>query len=226
MNKTETIEQRAQEMLQSYASKVELNKDYEFDMAMCWTQVHRYMEARSSYRRVLEDFLHRGKVALWFRCDQPNWLADTYVMADQPASYDRAYQELAAWRQIRGDRGLSFLYSYALIHVVGRRDSEAVQFVPGMLAFPKSKWTFAAGKAIQAIVERKQESFDAALGELLLAHRGMAKFGDLRWAAEGLLCLPAMSLSKMAMDRGMTVNVESEYLSKGYLEYLRIGLSA
>jgi len=62
----------------------------------------------------------------------------------------------------------------------------------------EAKWTFAAGKAIQAIIERNQEAFDAALGELLLAHRGMAKFGDSRWAAEGSLCLPAMSLSRMA----------------------------
>jgi hypothetical protein len=57
--------------------------------------------------------------------------------------------------------------------------------------------------------------------DLLLAHRGMAKFGGLRETPEGYLCLPAMALSKVALDCGMVVNVESEFFSQGYLEYLQ-----
>jgi hypothetical protein len=48
----------------------------------------------------------------------------------------------------------------------------------------------------------------------------MAKFGGLRETPEGFLCLPAMSLSKMALERDLLISVESEYLSKGYLDYL------
>ena len=49
----------------------------------------------------------------------------------------------------------------------------------------------------------------------------MAKFGGLRETPEGYLCLPAMALAKVAIDRGMAVGVENEYLSKGYLEFLQ-----
>lgn len=48
----------------------------------------------------------------------------------------------------------------------------------------------------------------------------MAKFGGLRETAEGFLCLPAMSLAKVALARKMAVDAHSEYLSSGYLDYL------
>jgi hypothetical protein len=55
---------------------------------------------------------------------------------------------------------------------------------------------------------------------LIEAHYGMAKFGGLRETAEGFLCLPAMSLAKVALARKMAVDAHSEYLSSGYLDYL------
>jgi len=76
------------------------------------------------------------------------------------------------------------------------------------------------GEAIRAIVEHDQTAFDAALGGLLRVHQGKAKFGGLRETPEGFLCLPGMSLSALALERGLEVNPESEYLSKGYLDYL------
>jgi hypothetical protein len=48
----------------------------------------------------------------------------------------------------------------------------------------------------------------------------MAKHGDLRWTAEGLLCMPAMSLAYVARKRDLKVEIENDYLSIGYLEYL------
>lgn len=74
---------------------------------------------------------------------------------------------------------------------------------------------------MQAITKQAQTVLDSALGVVLQAHRGMAKFGALRETPEGYLCLPAMALAKLALDRGMAVSVENEYLSKGYLEFLQ-----
>jgi hypothetical protein len=97
----------------------------------------------------------------------------------------------------------------------------ALGYAHGLFATPKLKDLYAAGQAVQAIMERNQTAFDSALAVVLQAHRGMAKFGGLRETPEGYLCLPAMALTKVAMDRGMVVNVESEYLANGYLQYLK-----
>ena len=90
----------------------------------------------------------------------------------------------------------------------------------GLFNKPKVKYTFAAGRIIKSVIEHCQPGFDEALSDLLKAHRGMAKFGGLRETPEGFLSLSAMSLSKIALERGLEVNVESEYLAQGYLDYL------
>ena len=79
---------------------------------------------------------------------------------------------------------------------------------------------FAVGEVLEGIVQRNQQRFDNALEHLLLAHRGMAKFGSLRETPLGYLCLSAMCLAKLARERGLTINAESEYLSQPYLDFL------
>jgi hypothetical protein len=103
---------------------------------------------------------------------------------------------------------------------MAERDEKAKDCVPGLLKKPKIKDTFAMGQIIAAIIGRDQLAFDTAMDSLLKAHRGMAKFGGLRETPEGFLCLPGMSLSAIALERGMEVNAESQYLSRGYLDYL------
>ena len=151
---------------------------------------------------------------------QPNWLVDTFVMADRPRLFRRVCGEIELYKSdYRGD-SLVAHYSYAVVNLISRCDGEAAEHVPPLLARPKEKRMHACGAVIQAVIERDQSAFVEALSRLLDAHRGMAKFGGLRETPEGFLCLPAMSLSKMALERGMVVDVESEYLSKGYLGYL------
>jgi tetratricopeptide (TPR) repeat protein len=187
-------------------------------VAICLTQLGKYPNAQHFYDLALEGFLKDRRA--WHGSSQPNWLVDTYVLANRPGLYSQVREEIEAYRQDRRGGSLVALYSYALVRLVSDEDRDADDYVPGLLKDPKIKWTFGMGKTIKAIIERDQQAFDAALDGLLKAHRGMAKFGGLRETPEGFLCLPAMSLSKMALERGMKINSESEYLSKGYLEYL------
>ena len=185
--------------------------------AICLTQLGHHADAKHLYGLAILSFLTDG---FWRTTSEPNLLVDTCVLADRLDLCPRVLGELEAYKLDPRGTSLVALYAYAVVRLVGDRDEEAREHVPGLLAVPRVKDTYAMGKTIQAIIEGDQPSFDAALEELLKAHRGQAKFGGLRETPEGYLCLPAMSLSKLAWEKGMTINAESEYLSKGYLEYL------
>jgi Immunity protein 49 len=148
-------------------------------------------------------------------------LVDAYLLANQPESWSRLSAEVEAYKQDRRGGSLEALYADSIACLLSSRDEEALGYALNLLKKPKVKWTFAAGKAIQALIERDQPGFDQALEELLKAHRGMATVGGIRESPEGFLCLQAMSLARLAGDRGMVVHAESEYLNKGYLHFLR-----
>jgi tetratricopeptide (TPR) repeat protein len=200
--------------------KEQTNRGYDVLMvAICYTQLGEYTRAKLHYGRALEDFLRdrRG----WHGISMPELLVHTYILAGQPDVYSQVSAEIEAYKlDYRGTSPAAF-YAYAVLYLIAGKDQEAANCVPGIQKRPKQwKETYAQGKTIRALVERDQTAFDQALQELLLVHRGIAKFGELRESPEGFLSLSAISLSKMGLDRGMAINAESEYLSKGYLTYL------
>jgi tetratricopeptide (TPR) repeat protein len=211
------IKQRYQQALETWGNDPDTGST-RLMVAICYTQLGEYPQAKLHYGRALDVFLRNRKD--WHGMSLPDRLVDTYILAGQPDVYPQVSAEIEAYKlDYRGASPLA-LYAYAVLCLVTGKDQEAGSYVPGLLKRPKYKWITALGATIKAIIERDQASFDQALQGLLLAHRGMAKFGDLRESPEGFLSLAAMSLSKMALDRGMAINAESEYLSKGYLSYL------
>jgi tetratricopeptide (TPR) repeat protein len=186
-------------------------------VAICLTQLERYPDARSTYDLALQSSF---KDRLWHMSSEPNLLVNIYMMAGRPDLYARTWKEVEAYKSDRRGKSLWALYAYAMIRLMSGKDEEAYDYALGLLKKPTVKDTFAMGQTIQAIVECSQDAFDVALADLLNVHRGMARFGGLRGTPEGYLCMPAMSLSRIALERGMQVNTESEYLSRGYLDYL------
>lgn len=186
-------------------------------VAICLTKLERYAEAKRFYGSALHAML---KDRWWHRIGQPDWLVNTYVLAGEGSLYSRVLKEIEDYKlDYRGDSLYAF-YAYGAVYLLDSKDSQAWDYVPKLLAKPRVKLTFSAGKVIEAILEQSQPAFDAAFDGLLKAHRGMAKFGDLRESPEGFLSLWAMSLTKIALQRGLLVDTESEYLSKAYLDYL------
>jgi hypothetical protein len=186
-------------------------------VAICLTKLGDYPNALHHYALSLRSSLEDR---LWHLSGEVNELVDTLVLSNESSLVSRVLDEVEEYKlDPRGDSLLP-LYAYALACLITSRDEMAGDYVPGLLKKPKIKDTFAMGKTIKAIIGRNQAEFDAAFDDLLRAHRGRAKFGALRETPEGFLCLPAMSLAKMALRRSMKVNSESEYISKGYLDYL------
>lgn len=201
-----------------YLKKPGAKSDIYLYIAICLVQLDNPKEAKRHFGKAVKEFL---KDRFWHRTSQPNWLVDTWVLSGKAGPQPKVMAEIEAYKQDRRGNSLVALYSYALMRLVLDRDSEVQEYVDGLLREPKVKYTYPMGRLIQAIVTRDQLAFDAALDDLLKAHRGMAKYGGLRETPEGYICLPAMSLSLVAMRRGMAINAESEYLPKNYLEYLQ-----
>ena len=185
--------------------------------AICLTKLGDYPEAQKAYSTSLRSALVDR---LWHLSGEINELVDTLVLSNDSSLLPRVLDEVEAYKLDRRGDALYPLYAYAITCLLVGEDDRANDHVVGLLNKPKIKDTFATGLTIRAIVERDQSAFEAALDGLLRAHRGRAKFGGLRETPEGYLCLPAMALSKLALDRGMQVELDNEYLSRGYLDHL------
>jgi tetratricopeptide (TPR) repeat protein len=190
---------------------------FQLMVAICLTQLGDYPNAQSFYRLSLASAYSDRQ---WQFTGIMHGLVDTYVLANQPESLPRLLAEIEAYKQDRKGNSLEALYAYSMACLLSRRDEEADPYLHGLLRKPKFRWTHAAGKAIEGLVERDQPRFDQALDELLKAHRGMATVGGIRESPEGFLCLQAMSLARLAIERSLTVSAESEYLNNGYLRFL------
>jgi len=187
-------------------------------IAISLTQLGKFTKALHSYRQSVQGFLNDRKA--WLGTGQPNWLVYSYILANQADLHPKVCEELEAYKQHPGGDSLVAFYAYGMLHLMSGDDNGASVYVPKLTKNPRHKWIFAAGKTMQAIVEQSQVDLRESLHGLLIAHQRLAKFGSLRETPEGFLCLPAMVLSRVALDRGMEVDLESEYLSRGYLNYL------
>lgn len=215
-NDTAAKRQRYTQALEVFSQRPD-DSAFKLMVAICLTQLGDYPSARSFYRLSLTAAFTQRQ---WSRMGVMHCLVDTYVLANQPDALPRLSAELEAYKRDRRGGSLEALYAYSVVNLLSARDGEAAGYVLGLLKKPKVKWTYAAGKTIQAIIDRDQPGFDQALEELLRAHRGMATVGGIRESPEGFLCLQAMSLARLAGERGMAANAESEYLNKDYLQFL------
>jgi hypothetical protein len=187
----------------------------EMCVAIIYTKLGEYFNALKSYRSALKGFLEIRRS--WM--GQINWVIDCFILAHQPSLYvhvSNVIEDYAAERR----RALMGYYSSAVIRLVGGEDKNAMYYVSELLKRSKIKDTCALGRTIESIIKMDQPYFNEALKDLLQIHNGRAKFGSLRESPEGFMSLSAMSLSKIALERGLTINIENEYLSKGYLEFL------
>lgn len=189
-------------------------------VAICYIKLGKYSEALEHFRAALHGFLEDPLQSFWRRSGQVNFLVDCYSMANQPDLYPQVFENTEEYHLDRRSRALMPQYAFSVIRLISGKDQEITDYVANLLKKPKIKLTYAMGKTIEAILELHQSTFNVELSNLLKAHRGMAKFGGLRETPEGYLCLRAMSLAKIALARGMSIDVESEYLSKRYLDFL------
>lgn len=156
----------------------------------------------------------------WKGGGEPNLLVDVWMMSNQNKLFDKVNKEIEGYQKSRTI--INPMGSYALC-ILGLSKSISTDFSPHINTLkkkPKYKDLYSIGNAIESILEMDEIGLQNSLYDLLKSHAGMAKHGALRESAEGLICLSAMSLGLAAQKRGMSLNIENEYFSMGYLNYL------
>jgi hypothetical protein len=188
-------------------------------MAICLSQMGDHVGALSSYRLALDSFLADRRS--WLNCSRPDWLVFSAVLAGLPAAYALVRAELEAYWLLPGGSSLIASQAFAVSGLMSGEDMRALSPLDSLMRHPEVAWTVGFCRAVRGIVERRPADLDEGLRELLAAHRGQVRLGLVAWAPEGYLCLPAMALGMLAPDRGLALQVESEYLAPEYLAYLR-----
>ena len=189
--------------------------------AICHTQYKQYKLARRLFVKATLKFVEQPK--LWQGAGQPNQMVDSYILANQRHLFPSVNGILKHYKNHENSWTHWSQYAFAVWQLVKTEDVRAIEFLDAMLTErnrKEFKVMYAMGLTVQAVAERSQEKFDLALAELIDAHARAEKWGWYRDTPEGFVCLPGLSLSKLAMERDLVVNVESEYLPMGYLEYL------
>lgn len=190
---------------------------YQMMSAICYTKLCDYPTALLTFRSAFLGMLQ--KRSSWFGLSLPNRLVETFAMAFTTLKTDKLQREIAAYRKdYRGDSLFAHI-AYAEMNFLLGNDDEVSQHSSILLKNPKAKYPYAKGLVIQAILNRNQDGFSAALDQLLLLHHGKATRGNLRSTPERFLCLSAMTLTRIAVERRISVYNENDYLSTAYLAY-------
>ena len=206
---------------QKNAAKVD-EADYIY-LAICEVILGNYPDANKLFSESITAMF--GPRPFWRRSGLVNWLVDIAILSGRSDLYPSVLEELIIYRMSStksnpvGNSPMAH-YCYSVMEILCPGFGNISEWIKDLIKRPKYKDLYAAGFALQAIMDRDQDAFNSSLQSLLKAHEGMAKHGDLRWTPEGWLCLPAMSLSFLAIQKGLKVEIEDEYLSLGYLKYL------
>lgn len=214
---------KVHDYLEKYQDAAELLENDYFELAICEVVLGNYSKAQTLFIKSVEAMF--GTNPLWLASSQPNWLVDIFILSGR---FDLYPSVLEGFNRLRlkstkiqpvASSPMAH-YCYSVMEILFPSSGDITAWIKDLLKRPKYKDLYAAGLALQAIVDREQSAFTDSMGLLLKAHEGQAKHGDLRWTPEGWLSLPAMSLSYLAKKNGLKVEIENEYLSLGYLEYL------
>jgi hypothetical protein len=196
-----------------------LHEQASFFNGICYIYLEDYHEAQLQFERAIIAMF--GSRKFWKETGQVDWLVEACVLSGRSDLYPAVRKELDLYKQIpsAGDSPVAY-YAYGLMELLSSSGWDISKSIEGLLRKPKWKDTYAIGQVLQSIIDENSPSLEIAMMSLLKVHAGMAKHGGLRENAEGLICLPAMSLAYVARKRDMKIEIENQYLPLSYLDYV------
>jgi hypothetical protein len=190
-----------------------------FLMGICHIQLGEYRKGRRLFDKSCRAMFKPP--FYWKGTAQPNWLVDICVLSGKTNRYPDVLRELELFKKTDlGMRSLLALYAYGVMEFLLPTGWSISTSIQELLNVPKAKESYAKGEALLAINEKDRAGLERALISLLKAHEGKAKYGALRETSEGLLCMSAMSLAIAGLKHGLSVDMDSNYFSNGYIKFL------
>ena len=192
-----------------------------FRLGNCYVQLGEFLEAKRQYERSIVNMFRTRP--MWKGAGQVDCLVDTFVLSGRRDLHIDVLKELELYKKILylGDSAIA-MYAYGLMELLSPSGWDISVSIKELIKRPKWKLTYAAGQVLQAILDGNSLALNNTLLNLLKAHEGKAKHGELRETSEGLICMQAMALAYAALKRDLNVEIESEYFSKDYLDFLLV----
>jgi hypothetical protein len=198
-------------------------EDGVFLPAICHLQLGNYSEAKGLFEKSISAMFK--PVTIWKGSGHCDFLVDICLLSGRNDLYSDVQRELDIFRHEhiminQKWESLYFVYADSVMELLLFSNMNILQRIQVLLKKPKFKNMYTIGLTLQAIIDKNQIDFNRALENMLQVHEGQAKHGDLRWTAEGLVCLSAMTLSYIAIKHGLKIEVKNDYLSTDYLQFL------
>lgn len=191
-----------------------------FTLSICYTKLDMYQQAQRHFNYVLRKNRKSIGYQLFISSAQIEKLPEIFILAGEPYDFLETLNiQVKKYKTDSKGKSPMALYAYALANLIqGKLDH--VDGYLNSLETSNLKDIRAIGLSLKALVEKNQHELNSALNLLCLAHRDRVRYGNLKEAAEGFICLPATVISVLAAKGGMNVTVESDYLPLGYTKYL------
>jgi hypothetical protein len=190
-----------------------------FKIGICYCQLGDFHKARENFEKSCMSMF--VSPMLWHLTSQPNWLIDICILSGKTNLLNDVYHELKLYRSDKRGDSLVALYSYEIVDLI-QPNLEKIYENPidELLKRESIKDMYFIGLSLQALREKDSSNFKDMVDTLLEIHHRKVLYGGLRDAAEGLVCMSAMSLVYAAKLAGMKINFENQYLPVKYLDYL------
>ncbi len=211
------IREKTLKLLADYKKLLNSDREYSFfTFGNCYIQLTNYQEAKRNFEISILSFLKKPQ--MW-RINV-EWLVTTCILAGRWDLFPRIHDELENFKNTEpGNSAISNL-TYSMLEFVYPTGFNFDNAIEAMLKWKKDKYVFSALQVITSIMNRDQIQYESSMVDFLKVHEGKAKFGELRYTPEGLICMPGMGFAFGAMKRGLQTNIINDYLSIDYLDFL------
>ena len=214
MNNDEKLDYLFPLYLEDLKKKTAYYKELAFNLGNCFLRKNDFTKATKYYQMSIQACFSNNQ--LWRASGQANWIVDILILSKQLHLLDKVIRELEKFSKV-GEQSEWPVTHYAFcITDMLNGNSRSEYWIDKLLERKKVKEILFEGEALLAIKNQNESGFNMALLDLLKVHNGQAKQGGLRWTAEGLICMPAMSMIYIAQQHGIKTVVASEYIVPEY----------
>jgi hypothetical protein len=195
---------------------------FAFFQGICHIQLGDFIEAKNQFNRSAQALFTQP--IFWKTAGETYWPIAVSIFSNRLDILPAISQELNLYRNndYRGNSPVAS-FSYGLLEFLYPTGWEINKSIQILKKSQRFKIVPPWGKALEALLNKNSLNFETAIEDLLKVHEGMAKHGSLRYSAEGLLCLSAMSLVYIAIQREMSIEIENDYFSMEYLKFIMEG---
>ncbi len=191
----------------------------EMCLGICNIILGNFTKASGWFNKALLDSLNPK--AIWRTASCPHWLVDIWVLSGNRSINHKVETELMAYKKDRKGDSLVSNYSYAIFNVITKNQVDNKEYINKLLRYPKEKLFYSIGMALSCLMEKNEKELELSFTQILRAHDGCARFGELKASAEGFLCLPANSIYLATIENQLSIDFKNGYLADKYMAYIK-----